>query len=225
MFDEKELQKYLVSELANLGYEIACGAKNGSVFSYLYAKKHDSLPVLLVAHTDTVHDSKREDLWYDDIDGAYMSWDGLGADDRAGVYAIMSLIQRNTCDVLFTSFEEKGLLGAKKYIEDYPDNPKYHMLIQLDTSGSDVAKFYKNTAQDFQDYILSFGYRPGYGKGTDVKAIAPFWKVNAVNLSVGYYYAHKRNELLKIAHLEKAIYKVNKMLSQPIPNFKYRCEQ
>jgi hypothetical protein len=98
------------------------------------------------------------------------------------------------------------------------------MLLQLDTMGSNIAKFYDNTAKDFLKYILGFGYVYGFGKGSDVKAIAPKWQVNAVNLSAGYWYARKRNEQLNLEHLKQAIIKVNKILSNSIPTFSYQSE-
>ena len=212
MMPEPELQVYLKEELLKLNYSINFGQDKDGNILYLYATKSLSLPVLLIAHTDIVHDHPPQEIYYDDIDGSLLSPTGLGADDRAGVFAIMELIKKHECDVLFTSFEEKGSIGAKQFIVDYDRNPRYQMLVQLDNPGENGAMFYDNQADDFQDFILSFGFVRAYGKASDIKFIAPQWKVNAVNLSVGYYHAHKRYEQLNPDHLENTIMKVNKIL-------------
>ena len=219
MMSEPELQVFLKDELSGLNYNINFGQDIDGNILYLYATKSSSLPVLLIAHTDIAHDYPPKEIYYDDIDGSLLSSTGLGADDRAGVFAILELIRRNSCDVLFTSFEEKGSLGAKQFIIDYDKNPRYHMLVQLDNPGENGAMFYDNQAGDFQDYILGFGFVRAYGKSRDIKFIAPQWKVNAVNLSVGYYNAHKKYEQLNMKQLEKTIFKIGVLLSRPIPDF------
>jgi len=221
MQPEKQLQIYLCSELRDLGYELHLGKDEKQNIMYIYAVKGDRLPVLLVAHTDTVNKQPPRDVYYDEIDHSLSSWDGIGADDRAGVFAIMELIKKYKCDVLFASFEEQGLLGAKCFIQDYKENPGYYMLIELDTPGDSCAKFYDNRSLDFQAYILSFGFKVSSGKKTDITAIAPQWKVNAVNLSAGFVNQHKRSEQLMIGYLDTVIRKVQAILSRPIPFFKY----
>jgi len=221
MKPEKQLQGYLCDQLEALGYRLHLGKDERDDIAYIYAFREDNLPVLLVAHTDTVHKQPPKDIYYDEIDHSLSSWDGLGADDRAGVFAIMELIKSYKCDVLFTSFEEQGLLGAKRFIEDFKENPGYQMLIELDTLGDSYAKFYDNRSLDFQAYILSHGFEVSSGRRTDVKAIAPVWKVNAVNLSAGFVNHHHRSEQLKIEYLENVIKKVGALLAEPIPHLPY----
>lgn len=221
MMPEPELQTFLKDELVGLDYNISCGKDANGNILYLYATKSSGLPVLLIAHTDIAHDYPPKEIYHDDIDGSLLSRTGLGADDRAGVFAILELIRRNSCDVLFTSYEEKGSLGAKQFITDYDKNPRYHMLVQLDNPGDNGTMFYDNKAEDFQDYILSFGFVRAYSKSSDIKFIAPQWKVNAVNLSVGYYNAHKKYEQLNLKQLERTITKVNQLLSKPVPFCRY----
>ena len=79
--------------------------------------------------------------------------------------------------------------------------------------------FYDSLAEDLQDYMLSFGFIHVYGKSSDIKIIAPQWNVNAVNLSVGYYHVHKKYEQLNLRQLGKTIFKIDALLSKPIPDF------
>lgn len=48
----------------------------------------------------------------------------LGSDDRAGVYAIIQIIEAGyKPHVIFTTDEEIGAVGAQKLIEDFPECP------------------------------------------------------------------------------------------------------
>lgn len=88
-----ELKEYLAQQLREYGYEPVC--KNG----FLYAE--GTIPVLLVAHLDTVH-THQPDIICRSEDGRYlMSPYGIGGDDRAGVYMILLLMRKCRCHILF----------------------------------------------------------------------------------------------------------------------------
>ena len=88
-----ELKEYLAQQLREYGYEPVC--KNG----FLYAE--GTVPVLLVAHLDTVH-AHQPDIICRSEDGRYlMSPYGIGGDDRAGVYMILLLMRECRCHILF----------------------------------------------------------------------------------------------------------------------------
>ena len=102
-----ELKEYLLQQLREHGYEPVC--KSG----FLYAE--GTVPVLLVAHLDTVH-SHRPDIICRSEDGRYlMSPYGIGGDDRAGVYMILLLMRKCRCHILFCEEEEVGGVGARKF--------------------------------------------------------------------------------------------------------------
>ena len=87
---QRELKEHLVQQLREYGYEPVC--KNG----FLYAE--GTVPVLLVAHLDTVH-THQPDIICHSEDGRYlMSPYGIGGDDRAGVYMILvTIIGKKIC--------------------------------------------------------------------------------------------------------------------------------
>ena len=58
--------------------------------SYLVAI--GDIPVGLVAHADTVFKSPPKDFFYDKDKNVMWSPQGLGADDRAGIFAIMKIV-------------------------------------------------------------------------------------------------------------------------------------
>lgn len=103
------------------------------------------IPVTLVAHMDTVFPSPPGNIYYDKEAGVMWSPDGLGADDRAGVFAILKIIQAGyKPSVIFTTDEEKGALGADMLSILFPEpvtETKY--VIQLDRRGTSDCVFYE----------------------------------------------------------------------------------
>ena len=81
---QKRLKRELKAELIASGYTVQ--KQKG----FLYAA--GTLPVLLVAHLDTVHRTQPETICYSADGTAMMSPQGIGGDDRAGVYMILLLM-------------------------------------------------------------------------------------------------------------------------------------
>ena len=212
---EKQVQKIIVKHLHNYDLHNKPGDR------FIYATMKTPAPVLIVAHTDTVHKQPPAEIFHDSKKGVLWSPTGLGADDRAGVYAALLLSETCRCDLLFTTGEENGGVGASAFIDQYPNNPGYSMILQLDRKNANDAVFYSNRSTDFQDYILSFGFQDNFGSFSDISIIAPDWQVNAVNLSVGYVQEHTTQEHLFLHDLQSTVHKVKAMLSQDIPLFAY----
>ena len=57
---------------------------------YLYAV--GDIPVALVAHLDTVFTTPPKTIYFDQRKNVLWSPEGLGADDRAGVYSIVQIV-------------------------------------------------------------------------------------------------------------------------------------
>ena len=171
-----------------------------------------ALPIGLVAHMDTVVYPKVEKI--KEKNGIVSAKYGLGADDRAGIYAIVKLIQKGyRPTIIFTNQEEVGGLGAKALsmcLEDL--RAKY--LIQLDRRGKDDAVFYDCPNKKFKDYVCGFGFTEQTGIYSDISFLCPVWDIAGVNLSVGYFYEHTEKECLNLEYLEETIVKVEKMLKE-----------
>ena len=72
------------------------------------------IPIALVAHMDTVFFKPATTIYYDRQKNTMWSPMGLGADDRAGVFAIIQILQSGLRPhIIFTTDEEKGCLGAE----------------------------------------------------------------------------------------------------------------
>lgn len=215
---EDQLYGKINKKLNRLGYTVQhCNDKN---HSYLYAE--GEIPVLLVAHIDTVHVREPEEIYFDPRHGVMWSPTGLGADDRAGVFAILEIVEDFKCGVLICSGEESGGLGAKAFVSDFPYNPKYRMAIELDRCDDMDCVFYDNDSHEFKGYIQGFGFKTAWGSFSDISVIGPAWKVNSVNLSVGFENEHTSGEHLFLNSLFSTIDKVRNILSTEIPVFEYR---
>ena len=206
---ERYLYNLLHEFIISKGYDVK--KKEGY---YIAAK--GQIPILVIAHLDTVFHDGTRDIYYDPIKYVMWSPEGLGADDRAGVAAITSILMDTNLrpHLLFTQGEETGGQGAFAFINEIPKeffgDIKY--IIELDRQGHRECVFYNCLNEEFKKYIINFGFIPKRGIFTDISIIAPKWDIAAVNLSVGYEDEHTYTEILHIDWLEETIIKVTQML-------------
>ena len=173
------------------------------------------IPIGLVAHMDTVFPIPADEVFYDREKNVMWSPEGLGADDRAGVFIILQIIRKGLRPhIILTTDEEIGCVGASAVIEDYPNHPfkELNYLIQLDRRGSNDCVFYDCDNRDFVKYIESFGFVETIGTFSDISIICPDWQVAGVNLSVGYRDEHSTSEILYIQSLKRTLNRTIKML-------------
>lgn len=219
--EESKLLKLLHKELLKKDYTVLTNEKEE--YLYGFPREETDIPVVLVAHVDTVHRKPPELVFYDSNNRVMWSPEGLGADDRAGVFAITEIIKEYRVPVIFTTGEEWGGKGAKALIKDIPDNPNdYKVVIQLDRRGANDCVFYSNDADEFHSYIEEFGFKKTTGSFSDISVIGPAWKVNSVNLSIGYVDEHRNTEHLFVNRMESTVDKVLELLKNPIPDIEYK---
>ena len=173
---------------------------------YLYLHKDDNLPCL-VAHIDTVHKQKPK---LDDIvlendilfnRGGY----GLGADDRAGVYALLEL-KDLPYNLLFTNYEETGRKGVKRAIQDRKDVlSKNTCFIEIDRKGTGHYVDYIGAEQEFLDIFNKRELQKDDGTYSDIYDLSSELSIASVNLACGYYKPHKDKEYLNIKELQVVI--------------------
>lgn len=193
------------------------------IFTKDYLVAIGDIPIALVAHMDTVFHTPVIDLYYDRRKGIMWSPQGLGADDRAGIFAILKIVQAGyRPSVIFTTDEEKGGYGATALgMTDCPI-PDLKYLIELDRQGTNDCVFYDCYCPDFINYVESFGFCEQHGSFSDISFLMSDWGVCGVNLSIGYEDEHSYNEILKVGPMLDTIRKVKEMLDdQDIPDFEY----
>lgn len=193
---------------------------------FIYAK--GDVPILLTAHMDTVHDEAVIDYYEKlDDDGSHIIYSpqGIGGDDRCGIYAILRIIETKKCSVLFCEDEEIGCVGSKKFCKtDYINeisNCKY--IIELDRKGNTDAVFYSCDNPDFTKFILdNTEFEERYGSYSDISYLAPEAGIAAVNLSCGYYKPHTKEEYVVLEELYYTINTVRKLVDVECDGFEYK---
>lgn len=190
-------------------------------------------PILLVAHLDTVHKEPVRDICTSADGNILMSPQGIGGDDRCGVYALVNAYEQSAIkpNLLFTCNEEVGGIGAKyfAYLHSLGKLPKsldkLKFIVEVDRKGRSDAVYYDCTNKDFETYITSKGYKTAKGTFTDISIIAPKLGIAAVNLSSGYYNAHQLCEYINRKELDVTLAKILTMITdaaqKDFPQFEY----
>lgn len=184
------------------------------------------LPIMLVAHLDTVFLNPPRNIYFDQELQVMWSPQGLGADDRAGIFSILKIIKKGyKPSICFCTDEEKGSNGAAFLVQDYPKCPfELKYIIELDRQGSNDCVFYSCSNDAFEAYVESFGFVTDWGTFSDISEICPKWKIAGVNLSIGYYNEHSIGETLHFNQMYATINRVMKMLDEvdSSPYFEYK---
>ena len=208
--NQMELKKLVELYLKRQNYNPIVG--DGFVYAI------GDIPILLVAHMDTVHITSPSNIFFDPYEKVLWSPQGIGGDDRCGVFAILKLLKKYKPYVLFTEDEEKGGIGAYKAVSQIV-KPNVNFIIEIDRRGSNDCVFYDCENQEFQEYIESFGFKTAIGTFSDICTLSDEWDIASVNLSSGYYNEHTRYEYIKLDDLEKTINRVAEILEDE--NSKY----
>ena len=182
-----------------------------------------NIPIVLVAHLDTVFKKPPTDFYFDQEKNVLWSPDGLGADDRAGVFSILTIVKSGLKPhIVLTTDEEYGGIGASALIEFEKPFKDVRYIIELDRRGTDDCVFYDCLNPEFTAYVEKFGFSENWGTFSDISTICPEWGIAGVNLSIGYQNEHSEIETLHIGNMLNTIEKVKKMLTEKdIPTFEY----
>ena len=181
---------------------------------YGYTYLPGTAPIMLVAHTDTVRTAS--DLLCDPRKNVIWSPTGLGADDRAGVYAIVTLLRRGLRPhVLLTDGEESGGWGAQCAADDLLCPADVRCLVQMDRRGQRDAVYYSCVSEAMRRYARRKGWRHAVGTFSDIATLMPAWGVAGVNVSTGYMGEHTQGETLRLDWLQASIARVENMVRNP----------
>ena len=217
---QKTLKRYTAEQLMKTHENVEVG--DGYVFA------QGEFPVLLVAHLDTVHKHLPRQIL--DKNGKLSSSNGIGGDDRCGVFMILEIIKTHKCSVLFCEEEEIGGIGATKFTETKLAKSligKFNYIIEFDRKGDKDAVFYNCDNEDFENFITKDFYKTAWGSFSDISVVAPFLKTAAVNLSCGYYKAHTNGEYVVWKEMLNSIDEATKILDRTTEDDKFEyieCE-
>lgn len=202
---QEEVKAYMKNYLSSKRYPVY--DEDG----FLYAE--GTVPVLLVAHMDTVHQKQCTEIINDN--GKLSSPDGIGGDDRCGIFIIMNLIKYHRCSVLLCEDEEKGTVGARKFTKtDYINNLDVNFMIEFDRKGSTDAVFYSCDNKKFEKFVTeTTGFKFAYGSFSDISVLMPAAKLAAVNLSSGYYNPHTTSEYVVYSEMQDTVEAAKNLIS------------
>ena len=176
------------------------------------------IPLMLVAHMDTVHLRQCDDsnIFVNINENIVTSSFGIGGDDRCGIFMIMDIIKKTKHRpyILFTEDEEKGGIGAKKFIKRYnATNTHINYMIELDRANANDSVYYDLDDKVFEAHINKYGFKTAIGSYSDICDLCPAFDCAGVNLSCGYYKAHTTSEYVNINEMLSTIYKVVRILN------------
>jgi hypothetical protein len=147
---------------------------------------------------------------------------GIGGDDRNGVYSVLEVAKRYNCSVLFCEQEEVGGVGAEKFIKaKLAKSLEFNYIIEFDRKGNNDAVFYNCDNPEFEEFITRDFYTTAYGSFSDISVLAPFFDCAAVNLSCGYYKAHTKDEYVVISEMETSIEEACNILARTTAEDKF----
>lgn len=188
--------------------------------------------ICIMSHIDTVHDNgfddgyftpkrkpgkpKKRTIYHDSSHDVYFSPDGVGGDDRAGIYGCLHLLKKHRKDVmvLITDGEESGGYGAIEFTEnnEFDIMKDCGFIISMDRRGKNDMVYYNAIPDGFDNYIQKYGYRESLGSFSDIKHIAQHSCRAGVNLSIGFYHEHTKNEILKFRESLSTISRIENII-------------
>lgn len=182
--------------------------------------KHNG--ICLVAHLDTI--IRKDGVELEFSEGIVRNTKGvLGADDRAGVYAILDLIQRSEHrpPIIFTNHEEIGGRGVKALVRAtgfdlWVEEAGIKFFIELDRANErDYVYYSHDLPDDMAAWVERYGFRGDYGSYSDVADLTEATHIPHVNLSIGYRQQHGKAEWLSVPDMLWTQAKVWSMLYDP----------
>jgi len=228
-----ELKDYAEEFLKTHGYKVTVGD------GYLYGEaktnsKAVTPPVLLTAHMDTVHKENVKSVVYENGGNKISSPQGIGGDDRCGVWIITEIISKTELrpPVLLCEDEEIGGVGSRKFLKD--KNAKLirrklsemKFFIELDRANAKDAVFYDCDNPEFTEWILSeTDLKESWGTYSDISELCPELGVAGVNISCGYYEAHTTKEYVLVNEMKAAanttIHLLEAATAENVPAFEF----
>lgn len=173
---------------------------------------------LFVAHTDSVHrEDGRQVVTYKDGQLVTVTGSCLGADDAAGVYVLLRMIEAKVPGYyIFTRGEECGGVGARWLAENMRDllaqfdravafdrRATHSVITHQGMSRCCSDKFAEALSEMLNDADREFMYCPDdtgvYTDTAEFTHIIP----ECTNLSVGYYKEHTPDEWLDVEHMRR----------------------
>lgn len=172
----------------------------------------------LCCHLDQVQTTHSEDFDVREEDGTLYGWskshqcrEGLGADDKNGIYVCLRCLEEcKRLKVFMAVGEEKGCIGSNRADMSFFADSLY--LLEPDCKGGEEIhtnlRGFPCASEDFERSLQAevYGYTITDGKSTDLLPLMLNGVgVSGANIPAGYYLPHKDNEYTVVAELERCL--------------------
>lgn len=211
---QTNLKEILVTEM--LKYYKASDIIDDAGFLYIRGSN-----ILLTAHMDTVHKEPVKQVVVEKHEGKTIvsSPQGIGGDDRCGIYMILEILQMTELrpTIIFCEDEEVGGVGSNKFCKsDYIyELTEIKFAVELDRANANDLVYYDCGNEEFMEFCSKVtGYKTAYGTFSDICHFSPELDVASVNISCGYYNQHTTKEYVVIEEMAISISKVIKLLEK-----------
>lgn len=174
----------------------------------------------LVCHLDQVQTLHSEDFDVRQEEGTLYGWskanqqrEGLGADDKNGIYICLRCLEECPCLKVFMAVgEEKGCIGSNRADMSFFADSLY--VLEPDCKGGEeihtLLRGVPCASPDFEQALFQCTIHDSQfiitpGKGSDILALTLNGiGVSCANIPAGYHNPHKDDEYTVIAELEKS---------------------
>jgi tripeptide aminopeptidase len=216
---EDQMVAFLVDHVRRRGEE-RCGSIVTDEWNNVYIRKGKAGTVPCVAaHIDTVQPIRpvevvqQNGILFGMTEGGQRT--GIGADDKAGVFLCLELLERfDHIAVALFAQEEIGYNGAQNARPEFFERVGY--VLEFDAPAHGLVSYTSGGVRLFQNdgafirtalpVLERFGCtRFQHHPFTDVKALRQRFSMSCLNLSCGYYHWHARNEYVKLADVERSL--------------------
>lgn len=231
----------LVKDSALRGYKKMEVVDGGVVYYVDDGKKR---PMLCV-HLDTINTHystakiKSKDIVYNE--GVYAlsptadkDLQCLGGDDRCGISIIYALLIKELLQGIklenraynygFFLNEEIGAVGSSNCCK-LNFHKFTNMFIGLDRRGAKEFATYEVSSTSLNNILINRGYKEVTGTYSDCSILSEATELPCINLAVGYYNEHTRQEFVKLEVVEEVVNLLNdKQLQQQLLNWEWDYE-
>ena len=172
----------------------------------------------LCCHLDQMQTTHSEDFEVKEEDGTLYGWsevhsqcEGLGADDKNGIYVCLRCLEEcKQLKVFMAIGEEKGCIGSNRSDMSFFANSLY--LLEPDCKGGEEIhtnlRGFPCACEDFERALQTeaYGYIFTDGKSTELLPLMLNGVgVSGANIPVGYYLLYKYDEYTVVAELEHCL--------------------
>lgn len=208
---EKRMRKFLKKKCYELGATSVVQDKTGNL---LVTKGESETYPCIVSHIDQVQSKHSKDFrCYRNgaivfaYSGKSMEQQGLGADDKNGIYVCLECLKNyDNVKCAFFVGEETGCIGSSAVDLDFFKDCRF--ILQCDRrNGHDlitsiIGDLCSKEFLDDTDY-KNYGYRQEDGLSTDVGELVDRGVgLSCINMSCGYYHPHTDTEVTNITELD-----------------------